>query len=161
MTLHYSHELTPRETAGALKWAQPLLLSDSVLVLNGDFFCQFNLKAFWVVHQIRGGRVSLLLTEVSDTSRFGWVQVESDGQINALKEKHEASGPGWINAGIYLLSQEVFTAISADQVTSLEKDILPIWVGRGLYGFRSQGRFLDIGIPESYSRANQFFLQET
>jgi hypothetical protein len=36
---------------------------------------------------------------------------------------------------------------------------MPTWVERyGCYGFRCAGRFLDIGTPEAYASAEQFFL---
>jgi NDP-sugar pyrophosphorylase family protein len=39
--------------------------------------------------------------------------------------------------------------------------MFPAWIGQGLYGYRSVGRFLDIGIPEAYATAEQFFAHET
>jgi NDP-sugar pyrophosphorylase family protein len=43
--LAYSQEASPRGTAGALRLALPLLHSDPMLVLNGDSFCEVDLKA--------------------------------------------------------------------------------------------------------------------
>jgi NDP-sugar pyrophosphorylase family protein len=41
---------------------------------------------------------------------------------------------------------------------SLERDLLPGWVaGRRVRGFRCDGRFLDIGTPQSYAAAGDFF----
>jgi NDP-sugar pyrophosphorylase family protein len=40
---------------------------------------------------------------------------------------------------------------------SLEREIFPSWIGRGLYGFRNTERFVDIGTPESYASAQFFF----
>ena len=31
------------------------------------------------------------------------------------------------------------------------------WIGRGLYGFQSEARFMDIGTPEAYASAQSFF----
>jgi D-glycero-alpha-D-manno-heptose 1-phosphate guanylyltransferase len=39
---------------------------------------------------------------------------------------------------------------------SLERDVFPMWVSAGLYGYQSQGELLDIGTPASYARAAQF-----
>jgi hypothetical protein len=38
----------------------------------------------------------------------------------------------------------------------LEREILPGWVGRGLFGYPGGRQFLDIGTPESYSAAADF-----
>jgi D-glycero-alpha-D-manno-heptose 1-phosphate guanylyltransferase len=45
----------------------------------------------------------------------------------------------------------------AARVRSLERDILPVWVSKGLRGERARGRFIDIGTPESYRAAERFF----
>ncbi len=160
MNLSYSQESSPLGTGGALRLASPLLKSDVVLVMNGDSFCETNLKAFYLVHRLREAKATILLTEVRDTNRFGWIEIEDDGRINGFIEKKKTNHPGWINAGIYLIRRSLLETISPDRMVSLEKDTFPSWIGRGLYGFRCQGRFLDIGTPESYSDAQQVFLSE-
>jgi len=40
---------------------------------------------------------------------------------------------------------------------SIEREMFPAWIGQDLYGYQSQGRFLDIGTPESYAEAANFF----
>jgi NDP-sugar pyrophosphorylase family protein len=40
---------------------------------------------------------------------------------------------------------------------SLEHDFFPKLVGNGLCGFRCKESFIDIGTPDSYGKANQFF----
>jgi hypothetical protein len=42
-------------------------------------------------------------------------------------------------------------------ISSLEKDIFPGWVGCGLSGYMSLGRFIDIGIPEDFAAVENFF----
>ena len=36
---------------------------------------------------------------------------------------------------------------------SLEEELFPSLIGKGLYGYRCEGEFIDIGTPESYSLA--------
>jgi D-glycero-alpha-D-manno-heptose 1-phosphate guanylyltransferase len=158
--LIYSQESSPQGTAGALRLALPLLGSGSVLVMNGDSFCQANLKALATVHRIRPAKATLLLVNVLDTSRFGRVEIEPEGQITGFVEKQKEGGPGWINAGIYLLEPPFLESISSAPNGSLERDVFPAWIGRGMFGYRSPGRFLDIGTPESYAEAQDFFAQE-
>ena len=160
MELLYSQEPSPLGTGGALCFALPLLESETVLVLNGDSFCEANLRAFCLVHRLRGARASLLLAEVTDTGRFGWVALDEEGRITGFREKGKATGGGWVNGGIYLINRALLETIPPQQTVSLEQDLFPAWVGRGLYGFRSQGRFIDIGIPESLAGAETFFHQE-
>ena len=83
----------------------PYSQSDPVLVLNGDSFCDLDLEDFWRFHRVPAAVGSLALTEMDDTRRYGRVLLEADGTISGFAEKAETSGPGWINAGMYLLSQ--------------------------------------------------------
>jgi NDP-sugar pyrophosphorylase family protein len=160
LRLIYSQESVPLGTGGALRQAFSLFLTEQVLILNGDSFCDANLRALALIHRLRKARATILLAEVSDAKRFGWVEVDAGGAVRAFLEKGGESGPGWINAGIYLVDRSLLQTIPPERRVSLEQESLPAWVGHGLYGFRSNGRFVDIGTPESLALAQQFFLQE-
>jgi NDP-sugar pyrophosphorylase family protein len=151
---------SPLGTAGAVRLALPLLTSDSVLVMNGDSLCQTRLDNFWASHSTRGANSTLLLTQVSDTSRYGRVHVDAEGRVIRFEEKNGKGGPGWINAGVYLLKRRLLEMIPASGAVSLEREMFPAWIGRGLYGYQSEGRFIDIGTPEAYGLAEQFFASE-
>ncbi len=157
LRLDYSQESTPLGTAGALRLALPLFNSNPVLVMNGDSYCDANIREFWFWHGSRQANATLLLTKIFNTERFGQVKVDADGKVTDFKEKSSGQGPGWINAGIYLLNRDFLEEIPANRPVSLEKEIFPAWIGRGLYGFRSEARFMDIGTPEAYAGAQSFF----
>ncbi len=157
LKLEYSHEPAPLGTAGALRRALPMLQSDPVLVLNGDSMCKADLNAFYAWHCQRGASASLLLVAAPDAARYGQVQTNADGKVLGFEEKGAVTGPGWINAGIYLLNQACIKAIPADRPVSIEREMFPAWIGQNLHGYQSQGRFLDIGTPDSYAEAARFF----
>ena len=156
LRLAYSSEPAPLGTGGALRFALPLLGSDPVLVLNGDSFCDFHLDDFLHFHRNAGAAGSMILTQMSDTQRYGRATVQSDGALSGFVEKANAFGPGWINAGVYLFSQRLLRSIP-ESARSLERDVLPRWAGAGLYGYRCKRAFLDIGTPESYAASARFF----
>lgn len=158
LKLRYSAEDTPLGTGGAVHKALPMTRSSTLLVLNGDSFCQQTLRPFIVHHFEHGWRASLVVTSVPDAGRFGSVQFNPEGKVQRFQEKPGQSGPGWINAGIYLLSRELFSVLPAHMSISLERDLLPRWLHQDLHVFSSLGRFLDIGTPESLSAATEFFL---
>jgi histidinol-phosphate phosphatase family protein len=158
LTLDYSHEAQPLGTAGALRNALAQLQSDPVLVLNGDSYCDFEPRLLLASHKGHHAEGTLWLTEVHDTARYGRVAVGHDGAVQRFVEKGAIEGgPGWINAGIYLLSQRLLHEIPAGGPCSLERQVFPRWIGRGLHGYRGAGRFIDIGTPESYAEAASFF----
>jgi D-glycero-alpha-D-manno-heptose 1-phosphate guanylyltransferase len=156
LSISYSHEASPLGTGGALRAALPRIDSATMLVVNGDSLCRADLTVFAQRHATVDARLSLLLTHVADTSRFGRVETDHAGRLTRFVEKGDPHGPGWINAGIYLFQREVMEAIPPDRNVSLEREVFPAWIGRGLYGHRDPGDFLDIGTPESYAAAAGF-----
>jgi D-glycero-alpha-D-manno-heptose 1-phosphate guanylyltransferase len=157
LRLAYSRELSPLGTAGALRLALPLLHSESVLIMNGDSFCDVDLGDFLSWHYKRGANGSLVLVRRFDTTRSGRVEVDAEGRITRFEEKGGRTGSGWINAGIYLLTQRLLRTIPVSGVVSLEQKLFPGWINDGLYGYQSGGCFLDIGTPETYALVEQFF----
>ena len=158
--LVYSQEATPLSTAGALRLALPLLQSDPILAMNGDSICEVDLTAFWAWHSAQRAEASLVLARVGDAGRYGKVRIDASGAVILFEEKGGQSGAGWINAGIYLLKRTSLSAIPAGREVSLERELFPRWIGRGLFGYRSEGRFLDIGTPEAYATAEEFLAQD-
>ncbi len=158
MRLTYSVEPAPLGTAGAVRHALPLFRSETVVLMNGDSYCDADLTAFRRSHAEEPSAFGMVLTRVADASRYGRVEVAADGRVVRFAEKEPAGPPGWINAGIYLFPRTVLEGIEPTRPMSLERDLLPAWVAAGrVRGFRAEGRFIDIGTPESYAAAEAFF----
>jgi D-glycero-alpha-D-manno-heptose 1-phosphate guanylyltransferase len=158
--LTYSQEAAPLGTGGALRLATPHFDSDPILVLNGDSFCQTPLAAVAETHASHRAAATIVLARVEDTRRYGRVVFGENNVVTAFEEKGDAAGPGWINAGIYVLAAELLRGIAANKMVSLERDVFPSWVGRGLFAYPNEGPFIDIGTPESYAAAEAFFSQD-
>lgn len=157
LRISYSREQRPLGTGGALRFALPYLRSDPVLVMNGDSFCATDLTGLWDWHCTRGSQATMLLTQVPNTRRYGCVTIDPDGAVSQFAEKAKRGGPGSINAGVYLLSRQVIRDIAEDTAVSLEHDVFPTLISHGLYGYPGRGRFLDIGTPEDFAAAEEFF----
>jgi NDP-sugar pyrophosphorylase family protein len=127
-----------------------------VLVFNGDSICNLDLADFWQFHRLSGAAGSIALVEVDDTRRYGRAYVQPDGAISGFAEKADTQGQGAVSAGVYLFSQRLLLSIPEDRPVSLERETLPSWIGRGLYGYTSHATFLDIGTPESYATSERF-----
>ncbi len=161
MTLAYSEEKTPLGTGGAIRVALPLVGTRDLLVLNGDSFCHADLAAFRTAYEAGGRKPMLLLVDMADASRFGRVECDADGTVRKFIEKSADTGPGLINAGVYLLPVEFARTIPHDRAVSLEREMFPAWISSGLRGFRCVGPFIDIGTPESYAAAPEFFATDS
>lgn len=157
LRIRYSREHEPLGTGGALQLALDKTQSDPLLVFNGDSFCDANMRQLCEFHRTKMARATLLLTRVEDTSRFGSVETDANDAVTRFEEKGRACAPGWINAGVYCLGREVISCIPAGRAVSIEYEIFPILIGAGLYGFRVDAPFIDIGTPQSYAEAERFF----
>jgi NDP-sugar pyrophosphorylase family protein len=157
MQLRYSVEDKPAGTGGAIGLAKSLFTHESVLVMNGDSYFNTNLNAFVRWCFTIGAKTGILLAQVKDTTRYGSVDLDANGVITAFKEKITSKGDGWINAGIYMLAREVVDLLPSGDKYSLERQLFPALIGKSLFGFRAEGRFIDIGTPESYAIAHVFF----
>jgi len=153
----YSQEPKPLGTGGALRFALPQITSDPVLVLNGDSFCGIDLKSYLRWHWEHRAAASMVLTRVLRSERYGSVKLDQEARITHFSEKQQCIGPGWINAGIYMLDRQLLASIPEGGNVSLEHNIFPGWTRRDLYGYYSRAHFLDIGTPEDFSNAEQFF----
>ena len=159
-TVQLSVEETPLGTGGAIKNALHLYRSNSVLVLNGDSYCELDLGAFLRFHQAKGARLSLAAQKVADTRRYGALQFAADFRMTRFKEKDEAlslPAEGHINAGVYLVELSMIESIPSDRPVSLERECLPNWLNWPCFAFPTSGLFIDIGIPEDYQRAQLLF----
>jgi D-glycero-alpha-D-manno-heptose 1-phosphate guanylyltransferase len=76
-----------------------------------------------------------------------------EGRIHAFLEKG-SPGPGLINAGCYVLPKHVLDGFPLGQPFSLEADFFTQVLHRMPFdGFITQGRFIDIGVPDDYRLA--------
>jgi len=153
MAIIYSHEDTPLGTGGAIAKALHALPAQTTLVLNGDTWLDVDLAAFhaWCLQQ--PASPGLVLREVPDVSRFGAVTLDGE-HIVAFGEK-QASGRGFINAGVYGLSLAHLEGFGLPEVFSIETDFFQRCIGtpKTLRGFPCHGSFIDIGVPEEFDRA--------
>jgi D-glycero-alpha-D-manno-heptose 1-phosphate guanylyltransferase len=155
LRLRYSEEAQPLGTAGAVLAALPTLESSTVLVANGDSLCQADLGAFLRFHQQRGSAATLLLTHADDCSRFGQVLCDDQQRIVSFAEKKQTAGPGWINAGVYLIERSALEVFPAGPL-SFEHDVFAApAAGFTLHGWPGGGAFVDIGTPESLAQAER------
>jgi D-glycero-alpha-D-manno-heptose 1-phosphate guanylyltransferase len=153
MTIQYSKESRPMGTAGALKLAEQLISKrPDFLVMNGDSFVEMNIPEFIRFHRSSGGLASMVVCKVPDAARYGTVLVNDHNRVTGFKEKTGSRAPGLINAGAYVFNRDILQQIP-DGPASLEKDVFPHLLDRGVYVSEQQGMFIDIGTPEDYARA--------
>lgn len=152
LRIEYSVETMPLGTAGAVKFAAPLLRG-AFFVLNGDTYLDLDYQAMAAAHRARGATATLAVWASAETRQYGSIRMDADGRIRAFNEKQAGeAGTAWINAGAYIFEQAVLEIIPQDRAVSLEQETFPqlLASGAALYGFPTAGYFIDIGTPEKY-----------
>jgi NDP-sugar pyrophosphorylase family protein len=151
LSIGTSIEPEPLGTGGALKHAQAHAHAhEPFFLLNGDTYLDFDAQAMMRRHRSSGAVVTLAAVEQVDTSRFGRLDVTPEGFVRGFREKAASSGPGLINAGVYVMQPELLSLIVADRPVSLERELFPslLAAGRKLAVAPQAGSFFDIGTPD-------------
>jgi NDP-sugar pyrophosphorylase family protein len=147
--LSLSTEPSPLGTGGGLKHVEPWLRSDPFLVVNGDSLVSNLDPVALIEHQRQSGNsITIAVTCIERTGRYGTVECDATGHVTAFLEKMERS-QGWVNAGVYAVSQQIMADIAAGRPVSLETHLFPTLAERGLIGaMPCLGPLLDMGTPD-------------
>ena len=156
LALLYVVEDRPLGTGGAIRLAARQCSAADVFVLNGDSYADLDFADMQVRHCEAHVPLTVCAVEVPDAARYGRILVRDD-RITGFSEKG-AAGPGLINAGIYLMRRNLLEEPELPEVFSFERDVLEARVGdlRPL-AYPTCGRFIDIGVPDDYARAQGMF----
>ena len=155
----FSEEKKPLGTGGAVKKAKTLIKSESFLVLNGDTFSKFRADRFIKFYQQKKAKLLILLRKTKTNKDYGAITIDRKSKITSFSEKNVSSRVNFVNGGVYLFSKTVFSEMPHKAKFSLEYDFFPRMVGKGFYGYKESGFFIDIGIPERYFNAKKYFLK--
>lgn len=159
LNLRFSFEEQPLGTGGAIFKAVARSTKDHFLVLNGDTFFDIDLVKFSKNWKRETFKIALRL--VSDSSRYGRVEINQAGRITSFIEKETrlgSSNEGLINGGIYLFDKNLFSprCVMEEVFISLENEIFPeLLKSEKIYSDSFTDDFIDIGIPEDYIRAKE------
>lgn len=161
LRVQYVEEPKPLGTGGALKYAEELL-AERFFMLNGDVLTDIDLTAQLEQHRRTGARATLALIPVEDPSAYGLVRRNDDLSVREFVEKPgpEQIDTNLINAGAYIIERDVVDEMApAGTNISIEREVFPKLVDRGLYGYEADGYWLDIGTPDRYLQATYDILE--
>jgi D,D-heptose 1,7-bisphosphate phosphatase len=138
-------------TGGAL-WHARDRLDDQFLLLNGDSWFDINILDFAcraVSDPSATGAIAV--RPLPNASRYGVVEIDSI-RVTRFRERPGSAGGGLVSAGVYF-----FRRALADDLApccSLEAEVLPALADRKkLLGLAFDRYFIDIGLPDSFARA--------
>lgn len=160
LDITFSREPAPLGTGGGLKFAQPHVRSDPFLALNGDSLLpRLDFDAFLREHARTRAPVSIAVTPILGTGRYGTIEFDAARRILAFREKAERA-EGWVNGGVYLLSKDILDRIPGENA-SLENDLFPCLAAKGqLRSFPVDPPLLDMGTPEGLAAMETYFADQ-
>ncbi|UOY94017.1 sugar phosphate nucleotidyltransferase [Ectobacillus sp. JY-23] len=157
MKLYYFEDTPPLGTAGSIKQAEEFL-DETFVVVSGDALTDFHLLKGMDFHRSTGGMVTIFQKEVANPLNFGLVVTEEEGRVMKYIEK-----PSWnevvsntVNTGIYIIEPSIFSYMKVHTFYDFSHDIFPMLLSKGepLYGYMSEGYWLDIGTFQNYRQAH-------
>lgn len=158
ISIVYSYEESPLGTGGAIRNALSKMQEEDVLILNADTYFDMDYRSLFQEQSRKCADMTIASREIEDVSRYGAILKDTDGRILRWNEKQSGSGEtaprrGEINGGIYVMKRSLIEKIPAGK-QSLENDCIPVWLSHSIniHALRSDGYFMDIGVPEDYRR---------
>lgn len=162
--IEYSDETAElMDTAGAVRKAAPLL-GPEFLLIYGDQLHFFDYGTLLALHRQRGGLATLVVKHSDIPQNGDVVQVDADtGRITQWHPRPHTftSFPDsmYLNAGMYVLSSDIVDHIPEGRPVSLDREVLPAVLAKGLplFALPTTGDILDIGTPAKYQHARDWF----
>ena len=142
-------EPEPMGTGGAVKNVEKHI-DGPFLVINGDSISSLDIAKFIKFHRQKKAFASISLWPVDDPTPYGIVDLAKDDRIRRFQEKpkKEEAFSNLINAGAYALEHEVLDHIGKGFV-SMEREVFPRILDRGMYGMQFDGYWIDCGRREN------------
>jgi NDP-sugar pyrophosphorylase family protein len=158
-------EPRPLGTGGGIRYAWPDP-AKPCLVLNGDILSDLDIRPLLAAHRRSRAVATLWVIPVEETSAFGVLETGAQGRVRRFVEKPRPgeTSSRLINAGLYALQPAVLDAIPVGQAVSVEREVFPELLARGLdlraYAAPKPVYWNDIGTPASYLQAHLDLLNQ-
>ena len=165
VNIEYSNEETPLGTGGALfnAWDK---LSDDFFVVNGDTFFDIQYEILEDFAKSKNTEFLIALRYSNDLSRYGIIEIDGSYKVISFSEKgqvQENRVDGYINGGVYFVKKEIlepYYKTWKEEPISLENRIIPqLGEHEKVYGLPIGGKFIDIGVPQDYVKAQKIIPQ--
>lgn len=148
LRLSYSREPSPLGTGGALREAKDRL-QDAFLLIYGDSYLPIRYVEVYkrLIAASAQGLLVVCDNRLCDTSVTGNVELDDKGFVSRY-EKDSRDPLSYVEAGVLVLHRSVVDLMPPQGVVSLEKEVFPKLIGKGMVAFVTTQRFYDIGTPE-------------
>jgi NDP-sugar pyrophosphorylase family protein len=153
VSLHYSYEKEPLDTAGALKLAEPLL-DDAFFTLYGDSYVFVDFRDMLTFIQKQGKLAVMAAYKNSD--RYDKSNTAVSGGLVTRYSKEGTDGLEYIDYGVNLFRKDVLDLVPVSRPYSLGT-LFQDLISRGeLAAYEVKERFYEIGCPDGLKECTAY-----
>jgi glucose-1-phosphate cytidylyltransferase len=139
-------------TGARVKRVEKYIDGDTFMMTYGDGLSDVNIQSLIDFHHGHGRLATV--TTVRPISRFGIVDVASDGAVKRFAEKPTLDG--WVSAGFFVFNREVFEYLKADAGCVLENEPMERLAAAGeLVAYRHEGFFYAMDTYREFQFLNE------
>jgi D,D-heptose 1,7-bisphosphate phosphatase len=128
--------------------------ADAVFIVYADNLSDVDLGQLLAFHRTHGDPFTMLLFRAPDPRTCGIAELDNAGRVVSFIEKPQAPRSDLANAGVYVVSADVYREIAALRAFDIGFEVLPRFVGR-MRGWAWEGYHLDIGNPVALAQAQR------
>ncbi|WP_280563072.1 N-acetylmuramate alpha-1-phosphate uridylyltransferase MurU [Chromohalobacter sp. 48-RD10] len=139
VSLTFSHETTPLETAGGIRHALPLLEDAPFLLINGDVWSDVALEA---LPELRDDLAHLVVVDNPDHHTQGDFALDDTGRVRL------EGTPRLTYAGLAILAPSLVASLPDDAPAKLAPLLREAITTGRVGGTHHRGSWVDIGTPE-------------
>jgi NDP-sugar pyrophosphorylase family protein len=130
-------------------------LGEAFFVIYGDVMLFEPLAPLLSTHRTSGAIATLAVYEAESTRAKGVVEVDERGRVRSFVEQDpDRTGPGLVNAGLYLVTRELLMGCPPNTFLDFGHDVFPAALRAGHHlQTHLISSVLDIGTPEDLASA--------
>ena len=151
-TIVFCEENEPLGTGGAIKKSEQYIISDNVIILNGDSLINLNAHHLVKWHYKMKSSCTIVATKIENIKRYGTIEIDNKNRLIGFKEKDGTLSEGLVNAGIYIMNKSIFNLMPDKQPFSVELEFFPKILNESIYAYVCKKELIDIGTPDSYKK---------
>jgi mannose-1-phosphate guanylyltransferase len=156
MNIYLSREDELLGTAGGVKRLAGNF-DDTFVIVSGDALTDVDIGKLVAFHKERDALATIALRRVYDTSEFGVVELDEEGNILGFQEKPdpEEAISTLANTGIYVLEPRALDYVPEGTFFDFAQDVFPklLESGERFFGYQGDFYWSDIGTLQAYREA--------
>lgn len=154
--ISYSYETKPLGTSGPLAYVEGLV--DTFMVTNGDVLTTLDFAELIAFHKKQGAIATIATHKRKVDINFGVVELDGDHSLSGYSEKPTIDY--LVSMGVYIFEPRILDYIPKGEYLDLP-DLIHRLIDSGekVSGYVFRGYWEDLGRPDDYERANEYFEQ--